>query len=97
MRVHQVSLGAYAYAPRCTCTSSAACPVHASVCRQLDGTLSDCLFEESVVLLKRATWFQEHVRVRTIWQQLIALAPVPFHSPANVRLFKGATNMNQTA
>ncbi len=31
--------------------------------RQLDGTLSDFPNEESVVLLKRARWFEEHVAV----------------------------------
>lgn len=32
--------------------------------RQLDGTLTDFLVEESVVLLKRARWFEDHMRVR---------------------------------
>eukprot|EP00198_Chlamydomonas_reinhardtii_P009790 XP_001699127.1 predicted protein [Chlamydomonas reinhardtii] len=31
--------------------------------RLLDGTLSDAPCEESVCLLKRATWFVEHVKV----------------------------------
>jgi hypothetical protein len=31
--------------------------------KQLDGTLSDFLVEESVVLLKRARWFDDHMRV----------------------------------
>eukprot|EP00195_Chlamydomonas_chlamydogama_P015326 CAMPEP_0202893988 /NCGR_PEP_ID=MMETSP1392-20130828/3459_1 /ASSEMBLY_ACC=CAM_ASM_000868 /TAXON_ID=225041 /ORGANISM="Chlamydomonas chlamydogama, Strain SAG 11-48b" /LENGTH=305 /DNA_ID=CAMNT_0049578513 /DNA_START=381 /DNA_END=1298 /DNA_ORIENTATION=- len=31
--------------------------------RMLDGTVSDYAIEESVCLLKRATWFQEHVKV----------------------------------
>ncbi len=30
----------------------------------LDGQLSDCPVEESVCLLKRATWFVEHIKVR---------------------------------
>jgi len=32
--------------------------------RALDGTLSDFPAEESVCLLKRACWFQAHLRVR---------------------------------
>jgi hypothetical protein len=36
--------------------------------KQLDGTLSDFLVEESVVLLKRARWFDDHMRVSS--QQL---------------------------
>jgi hypothetical protein len=32
--------------------------------KQLDGTLTDYLAEESVVLLKRARWFEEYLRVR---------------------------------
>lgn len=31
--------------------------------RQLDGTVSDYPLEESVVLLKRASWFTEHLKV----------------------------------
>lgn len=33
--------------------------------KQLDGTVTDFLTEESVVLLKRARWFEEYMRVRT--------------------------------
>jgi hypothetical protein len=32
--------------------------------KQLDGTVTDFLTEESVVLLKRARWFEEYMRVR---------------------------------
>ena len=32
--------------------------------RQLDGTVTDYPCEESLCLLKRAEWFQEHLRVR---------------------------------
>lgn len=31
--------------------------------KQLDGTVTDFLTEESVVLLKRARWFEEYMRV----------------------------------
>ena len=31
--------------------------------KQLDGTITDFLTEESVVLLKRARWFEEYMRV----------------------------------
>lgn len=33
--------------------------------KQLDGTVTDFLTEESVVLLKRARWFEEYMRVST--------------------------------
>eukprot|EP00878_Enallax_costatus_P001092 GHUV01001229.1.p1 GENE.GHUV01001229.1~~GHUV01001229.1.p1 ORF type:complete len:474 (+),score=182.08 GHUV01001229.1:261-1682(+) len=39
--------------------------------RQLDGTLTDYLTEESVVLLKRARWFEDHVKEKE--QSRIAL------------------------
>lgn len=32
--------------------------------KQLDGSVTDFLTEESVVLLKRAHWFEEYMRVR---------------------------------
>jgi len=44
--------------------------------KQLDGTVTDFLTEESVVLLKRARWFEEYMRVsnrhtpRTLGTQL---------------------------
>lgn len=38
--------------------------------RQLDGTLTDYLTEESVVLLKRARWFEDHVKVSSIVEAL---------------------------
>lgn len=36
--------------------------------RQLDGTLTDYLAEESVVLLKRARWFEDYVKVSVMLQ-----------------------------
>jgi hypothetical protein len=34
--------------------------------RQLDGTITDYAAEESVCLLKRATWFTQHLEVRNL-------------------------------
>lgn len=47
--------------------------------KQLDGTVTDFLTEESVVLLKRARWFEEYMRVgaHTWLVQVAAEVEVP--------------------
>jgi hypothetical protein len=44
--------------------------------KQLDGTLSDFLVEESVVLLKRARWFDDHMRVSMQREKIMQRCPV---------------------
>ncbi|KAF8071339.1 hypothetical protein HT031_001423 [Scenedesmus sp. PABB004] len=54
--------------------------------RQLDGAITDYLAEESVVLLKRARWFEAHVREKEA--ERAALAPPP---PAAARALADGT------
>lgn len=42
--------------------------------RQLDGTVSDYPLEESVVLLKRASWFTEHLKVSGVGMNEVMLS-----------------------